>query len=262
MTKPKETTDNNMILVEAGRFEMGEKQNVKYITISKDFYICKYQVTFEEYDNFCEEEGRDKPGDNRWGRGNRPVIYVSWYDAIEYCNWKSRKENGLEEVYTINKSVKNISNKNLDNKDKLKWNVTCDFDKNGYRLPTDAEWEFAAKGGNESIENYKYSGSNDINEVAWYYGNSGDTTHFVGEKRPNELGIYDMTGNVKEWCWDWYTGSNSGLYDPKGSKEGSYRVVRGGCWNFIADDCELTFSLINPPSRSIYDLGFRVSRTC
>ena len=260
MSKDKETTDNNMILVEAGRFEMERYRKKNLIRITKDFLINKHLVTFDEYDEFSKNEGKEKPDDEGWGRGNRPIIHISWYDAIEYCNWKSRKENGLEEVYTINKSVKDINNVSI--RDKFKWTVTCDFDKNGYRLPTEAEWEFAARGGNKSKGNYKYSGSDDIDEVAWYYDNSGNKTQSVGQKKSNELGIYDMSGNVDEWCWDYYSGDDLVNYDPKGGKTGSDRVSRSGSWYNDALYCEVAFRCSFSPSFRFYNLGFRVSRTC
>ena len=276
MSKEKNDTDKNMILVEAGRFEMGGKSSYiditekkHLVTISNDYYICKYPVTFAEYDEFCEATGKKirkrkkkekkkKPSDEYWGRSNRPVINISWYDAIEYCNWKSRNQNGLEEVYTIDKSVQDINSKSRT--DKIKWTVSCNFDKNGYRLPTEAEWEFAARGGNES-KGFIYSGSNKKNEIAWYEENSDNKTHPVGEKLPNELGIYDMNGNVEEWCWDWYSDSNnnSETYDPKGSSSGSYRVRCGGSyWHFgfgISDRHE------ESPFLSNNYTGFRVTRT-
>ena len=261
MSKEKIDKENNMILVEAGRFEMGRKSYTKLVTISKDFYICKFPVTFDEYDDYCKEERKDKPDDVGWGRGNRPFTYLTWYDAIEYCNWKSKKEE-LEEVYTIDKSVKDINNENEDKLDKFKRTVSCNFNKNGYRLPTEAEWEFAAKGGNKSIEDYLYSGSNDIEEVAWYIDNSVDKMQPVGQKKSNELGIYDMSGNVDEWCWDWYIDNNSDVYDPKGANTGLCRVLRGGSWDFIANYCEVANRDYSTPSYSSNFIGFRVSRTC
>ena len=274
MSKKKNEIDKNMILVEAGRFEMGEKPDVKHITISNDYYICKYPVTFAEYDEFCnEDKKRDNPEDGiAWddipwdeegfGRGNRPVINITWYDAIEYCNWLSRKDDKLEEVYTIRKKKDKL---NISVHDDNKWTVTCDFNKNGYRLPTEAEWEFAARGGNES-KGYIYSGSDEINEVAWVNIKNVERAYPVGdkEKKPNELGIHDMTGNVEEWCWDWFSKDYTpDCKDPRGSNSGSARVVRGGCWHSVAKFCKVTSrnNHLCPFFNGRY-FGFRISRTC
>ena len=128
-----------------------------------------------------------------------------------------------------------------------------------FRLPTEAEWEYAARGGNQS-KGYKYSGSNSISDVAWYDDNSGDKTHPVGQKTPNELGIYDMSGNVWEWCQDWYGDySSSSQTNPTGPSSGSYRVLRGGSWNNGARNCRVSNrGSYNPDSRS-YRSGFRLA---
>jgi formylglycine-generating enzyme required for sulfatase activity len=120
---------------------------------------------------------------------------------------------------------------------------------NGYRLPTEAQWEFAARGG-MSTQNYEYSGSNDINAVAWYSDNSGDATHPVGTKLANELGVSDMTGNVWEWCESWYPGY-----------EGSTRVIRGGSWSLDAYLCRVADRNFHDPSNSYFSIGFRVARS-
>jgi formylglycine-generating enzyme required for sulfatase activity len=216
-----------MVLVEAGSFQMGstngqpDEQPVHTVHITRPFYIAKYAVTFEEYDRFCDDTiGIRTPRDS-WGRATRPVSGVNWYDAVKYCNWLSEKE-GLTPCYNV--------------KGKL---TECDFSANGYRLPTEAEWEYAARGGPKS-QGYEYAGSNNVDEVGWYEGNSDDQTHPVGQKQPNELGLYDMSGNMFEWCWDWYGEdyyASSPASDPTGpsSGTGAYiadadRARRGGSY--------------------------------
>jgi len=149
----------------------------------------------------------------------------------------------------------------------VSWNDVQDFiqklnQKTGktYRLPTEAEWEYAARGGNKS-RGYTYSGSNTIDEVAWYRENSGSKTHAVGQKQPNELGIFDMTGNVWEWCSDWYKAEYYAICpasNPKGPSSGSNRVLRGGSWINFAQYCRASFRFFNLPDYRFYFLGFRL----
>jgi formylglycine-generating enzyme required for sulfatase activity len=149
--------------------------------------------------------------------------------------------------------------------EKVSWNDVQEFIRKlnrqtgrNYRLPTEAEWEYAVRGGAES-KGYKYAGSNDINRVAWYTSNSGSITHPVGQKQANELGIHDMTGNVWEWCEDWYGDySSSNQTNPKGSENGAYRVLRGGSWKRNTESCRVSRrDYFNPDSRNDSG-GFRL----
>ena len=215
------------VAVKGGTFQMGsnsgriDEKPVHSVTVS-DFNISKTEVTFEQYDAFCDAIGRDKPDDKGWGRGNRPVIYVDWQDAFDYCEWMSKTTGET------------------------------------YRLPTEAEWEYAARGGSKS-KGYTYSGSNDIDAVGWYDNNSRDKTHPVAQKQPNELGLYDMSGNVYEWCSDWYGDySSSPQTDPQGSNSEEYRVLRGGGWLHHDSGCRVAFRLGYSPDGRYNFYGFRL----
>jgi len=234
------------IYVQGGTFEMGSNDSESYsnehpvhtVTVSS-FYISKYEVTQKEWKEIMGNNPSYFKGDNL------PVEEVSWYDAVKYCNARSKKE-GLTPCYTINGN-----------------NVTCDFTANGYRLPTEAEWEYAARGGNKS-KGYKYSGSDNPDDVAWYYDNSRGHTHPVGTKQPNELGIYDMSGNVWEWCWDWYDKnyySTSPQQNPRGPSTGTYRALRGGSWDCFAGGVRSAVRSGSYPDGGFANFGFRLSRT-
>ncbi|PZC53124.1 hypothetical protein LH53_00740 [Mesotoga sp. TolDC] len=236
------------------------------VTLTYSFYIGKYETTFDEYDAFCEATGKSSPDDENWGRGDRPVINVSWWDAIAYCNWLSEKEK-LPEAYDSNGNL-------LDKYGRISTDITQVF---GYRLPTEVEWEYAARGGNRS-KGYKYSGGNNVANVALYWQNSGDQyltgdrdwdrivennccTQEVGSKTANELGIYDMSGNVWEWCSDWYGNYSSSEKTNPYNDSGSDRVYRGGSWYSLAIYIRVANRFYDSPAGAYPDLGFRIART-
>ncbi|GHV83851.1 hypothetical protein AGMMS50212_11910 [Spirochaetia bacterium] len=201
------------------------------------FYMGQYEVTQAEYETVLGHNPSEFKG------GNLPVENVSWYEAVEYCNKLSLKE-GLKPAYSGSGN-----------------DIVCNFKASGYRLPTEAEWEYAAKGGNKDTMTYEYSGSNNADAVAWYYSNSGERTHDVGTKAPNSLGLYDMSGNVWEWCWDWY-GDYSMVEqtDPAGAASGSYRVLHGGGWDDLTLYLRSAYRGNLTPTFRGNDLGFRVVR--
>ncbi|MBA4494506.1 formylglycine-generating enzyme family protein [Paenactinomyces guangxiensis] len=258
-SQEKPEKNDNFVLVKGGTFT-NTKSNYygKSVTIS-DFYIGKYEVTQKEWNEIMGSNPSKFKGDNL------PVEMVSWYDVVEYCNKRSIKE-GLKPYYNIDKNKIDPNNKS--EYDNIKWTVTINVGANGYRLPTEAEWEYAAGGGQMS-KSYTYSGSNNADEVAWYWRNAGDKylsgdwnwsiiennnnkTKSIGVKKPNELGLYDMSGNVREWCWNWY-----GDLD---SNSGSFRVVKGGGWIGDVSNNEISFRGKFEASGIGPDQGFRVIR--
>ncbi|WP_333641812.1 formylglycine-generating enzyme family protein, partial [Mesotoga prima] len=251
------TNGDELIYVERGSFIMGDtwgdgfpyEKPTHKVTLTYDFHIGKYPVTFEEYDKYCMRTSAKRPGDFSWGRGRRPVINVSWWDAISYCNWLSEKE-GIPKAYDDKGNI-------LDKYGKTTTDIT---EVVGYRLPTEAEWEYAARGGNKS-KGYKYSGSDNADDVAWYASNSKGMTQEVGTKLPNELGLYDMSGNIWEWCSDFYGGySNMRKTNPFTFK-GSRRVSRGGAWYSEVSDLLILCRNAILPEKAPYYVGFRLCLT-
>jgi formylglycine-generating enzyme required for sulfatase activity len=240
-TTGKFVTPNDMIRVDGGTFQMGAtdifspEEPIHGITV-KSFYIGKYEVTQQEWQTVMSDNPSLFIGEKL------PVERISWYDAVEFCNKKSEKD-GLNPCYTGTGE-----------------NIVCNFDADGYRLPTEAEWEFAASGGIQG-QNYLFSGGNTADEVAWYDNNSLDKTHPVGLKNANSLGVHDMSGNVREWCWDRYDSEyykKSPTENPRGPEVGKTRTYRGGsaCERKISLRCSARFQL--PPESKQYDLGLRI----
>jgi formylglycine-generating enzyme required for sulfatase activity len=247
-----------MVLVKGGRFIMGsnksrdKSQHPEHVVHISDFMMGKYEVTVGEFRKFinshtyvtdAEKDGFsysfdgknlifpkkgvnwecDVLGNRRVNEEDHPVIHVSQNDAMAYCKWLSM-QSGKE-----------------------------------YRLPTEAEWEYAAKGGPRQ-ENFLYSGGNNMESIGWYAWNSNYATHPVGKKAPNGLGLYDMSGNVWEWCSDWlgpYRGEEQ--TNPKGSDTGSFAVMRGGGWRFFAIICTNTQRRGMPPGFNGSGPGFRLA---
>ena len=253
------------------------------VTITRHFYMSRHEVTQAEYVRIVGDNPSAFKGDDL------PVENVTWYEAVAYCNALSRRE-GREPCYSVQED-----------------RVICDFEANGYRLPTEAEWEYAARGGDtqktgdapngggsgdggaadqgaddassgdgsgedgapgQTAEDppngtgHLYAGGNDIDQLGWYAGNSGNRTRPVGRKEPNDLGIFDMTGNVSEWCWDWYAAyPTEDATDPSGPDFGAARVERGGGWYAAPEFCRVSNRNRTHPRGRSAGLGFRVVRT-
>ncbi len=223
-----------MVSVKGGTFTMGDEfgegkldeQPTHSVTL-KGFKIAKTETTVAQYRAYCNATGHSMPETPSWGWNlTDPIVNVSWDDAIAYCDWLSNKTGNM------------------------------------FRLPTEAEWEYAARGGNKS-KGFKFSGDKFANDVAWFFDNSGKQAQTVAQKRANELGLYDMSGNVLEWCSDWYDKSyysTSPLNNPKGPVKGTDRVLRGGSWRCAAEGCRVAIRIHDAPgSDYLYShIGFRV----
>lgn len=221
------------------------------------FYMSDHEVTRGEYKAVMESDpseakAYDKDGNELTNVKNNPVNNISWYDALVYCNTLSIKE-GLTPCYAIGGETHPSKWGAVPTGNDSTWNAaTCDSKANGYRLPTEAEWEWAARGG----KSYTYAGSNDVDDVAWYNTNG---TRDVKTKKANAYGLYDMSGNVWEWCWDWYGSISSGTPDA-GPASGSYRCQRGGSWYDSASSARVVRRSSDGPYNRGSSYGFRVVR--
>jgi len=223
---------SEMEYIQGGVFEMGSnmydwEQPVHTVEVS-NFYMGKYEVMNKEYRQFA-------PGHSgKWSNDNYAVENVSWYDAVNYCNWLSDKE-GFERCYSGSGD-----------------DIVCNFSKNGYRLPTEAEWEYACRAG--TITEY-YWGDEMNGNYCWYGDNSGNQLHPVGQKKSNQFGLYDI--------WDWYDESYysvSPCSNPAGPSSGVFRVVRGGSWSDCARKCRSAERGGGSPAYCLYTPGFRPVR--
>lgn len=217
-----------MVQIPAGTFKMGDlvgngfanELPVHQVTISHSFLMSKYELTQPQWKAIITYNPSSYRADSL------PANNLSWFDAVYFCNLLSDKE-GYQRCYSGSGD-----------------SIACDFNANGYRLPTEAEWEYACRAGTET-DYYSGNSEADLNNIAWYYNNrdTGGTSRPVGLKQPNSFGLYDMQGNVSEWCWDWWhlQYDSTAVTDPTGPTSGPGHVLRGGSWISNANSCRSSF---------------------
>jgi len=268
--------DIEMILIPGGTFNMGsptgagnENEHPQWQVSLSDFYMSKFLVTQELYENVMRENPSYFPSDPANGevQSKRPAEGLSWYEAIVFCNRFSLRE-GLYLAYEI----PTLADKTIWSTDPSTWGAAPYYwderwdsvrivqGSTGYRLPTEAQWEFASRAGTASSWHF---GNNEIEigNYAWYTANSENITHQVGTKQPNQLGLYDMYGNVLELCWDWFE-FYPGIItlDPMGPNSGNIRIRRGGGWNSAAADTRSAYRTNTVPYMRNGSTGFRLVR--
>lgn len=251
-----------MILVNGGSFIMGNTHSngnssetpFHRVTLSS-FYLDKFEVSQAMFIDIMGYNQAYFTGDSL-----RPVEQISWYDAIEFCNRRSLLE-GLKPCYTYTGYGTDCNNWPYGWNTAVNNSIICNWNADGYRLPSEAEWEYAAKGGTLASET-EYAGSNDPQSVGWYVANSDAIPHPIGLKTPNGLGLYDMSGNVWEWCWDWATNyTSANLTNPYGAADGTYRILRGGSWYYSESFMRANLRGMVIPAIRYLDIGFRCART-
>ena len=224
MSHPIKDLTDSMISLPAGAITLRDDRIKRTWTVEiAPFQLAKYPVTQTLYFAVTNKSPSTFKGNNK------PVESVSWFEAIEFCNLLSQ-QSGFEQAYLIDPDNNNVS---------------LNLKSNGYRLPSDAEWEYACRAGKKEV---RYG---EIHDIAWYQENANDATQEVGLKQPNAWGLYDMLGNVWEWCWD--------IYDKE--VYGSYRVFRGGGWSDKERGCLASNRRRSHPTYQIDDLGLRLARS-
>jgi formylglycine-generating enzyme required for sulfatase activity len=249
---------NGFVLISGGSFTMGspaseagrESDEVPHEVTVSSFYMGKYEVTQREYEEVMGTNPSYRKGPNA------PVESVKWYDAVEYCNKRSQRD-GLTPAYIIDRERRDPNNTSSF-PNEVYWTVTWDHSANGYRLPTEAEWEYACRAGTSTAY---YTGNTIGVDDAWYNANRNNMPHETGKKPANAWGLYDTHGNVFEWCWDWSGNyGDSPQTDPVGASSGKSRVFRGGGSASAPETLRSAFRDSMAPAQYRADVGFRIAR--